>query len=310
MAPSLVMISLEEFKLFHKMDRRLYTLLTKDLWRDPLESMRIMALWLWLERSSFNKVINKILASPQFLINELADEAMTCLNFPNTTSFLPLSETNDIPLTQSLMDNYISLQFLHENRLTAIHGTARALTEVCVRALADIMQQAIERNAAHHLAETQMLISTLVQPSGFDGLRIDGGGGVDINKPLPPIGSKAAEVVHPDDRTMFVTFSKGYPVGEREIQEFFNRIYGDCIESLYMQEVQPGEQSLFARIVFYSPSSIELILSGVGKAKFTINGKHVWMRKFVPKRRRFSLPPPLLPRPPDMLAGSAPPISP
>ncbi|KAL6957343.1 hypothetical protein U1Q18_049564, partial [Sarracenia purpurea var. burkii] len=55
MAPSLVMISLEEFKLFHKMDRRLYTLLTKDLWRDPLESMRIMALWLWLERSSFNK---------------------------------------------------------------------------------------------------------------------------------------------------------------------------------------------------------------------------------------------------------------
>ncbi|KAL6998806.1 hypothetical protein U1Q18_042525 [Sarracenia purpurea var. burkii] len=162
MAPSLVMISLEEFKLFHKMDIRLYTLLTKDLRRDPLESMRIMALWLWLERSSFNK-------------------------------------------------------FLHENRLTAIHGTARALTEVYVRALADIMQQAIERNAAHHLAETQMLISTLVQPGGFDGLRVDGGGGVDINKPLPPIGSKAAEVVHPDDRTMFVTFSKGYPVGEREI---------------------------------------------------------------------------------------------
>ncbi|KAL6989023.1 hypothetical protein U1Q18_014775 [Sarracenia purpurea var. burkii] len=162
MATSSLNISPEEFKLFHKMDRRLYTLLTKDLWRDPLESMRIMALWLWLERSSFNKVINKILASPQFLINELADEAMTCLNCLNTTSFLPLSETNDIPLTQNLIDNYISLQFLHENRLTTIHGTARALTEVCVRALADIMQQAIERNAAHHLAETQMLISTLV----------------------------------------------------------------------------------------------------------------------------------------------------
>ncbi|KAL7194001.1 hypothetical protein ACSBR2_025610 [Camellia fascicularis] len=278
-----MVISTEEFKIFHEMDRRLYTILTKDLWRDPLESMRIIALWLWLERSSFKNIISKILSLTQFLINELADEAVTCLNCLNANPFLSFYEAIHIPLTQNLMDNEISLNYFHENRVTAIQGISKVISDVCARAFTDLMQQAIERNAA------KMLVPSLVQPD-FVRLRL---GGVEMIKPP---GTRAFEV-HPDERTMFVTFSKGYPVAEREIREFFTRIYGDCIESLYMQEVQPGEQSLFARIVFYLPCSIELILNGVEKVKFTINGKHVWMRKFVPKRRRSSSPPPLLPPP-------------
>ncbi|XP_058213504.1 uncharacterized protein LOC131325327 isoform X2 [Rhododendron vialii] len=289
MATTTIFITSEEFKLFHNIDRRLYTHLTKDLYRDPVESMRVMALWLWLERSScFTRIIKRILSLPLILINELADEAVTCLNCLTANPFLILSDSNDIPLTQNLMSNEITLQYFHENRLTAIQGITKTITEVCVRALSDIMHEAMERNSAQNLAETQMLVSSLVQP-GFDRLRI---GEFEI-RAKPP---HEVTVVHPDDRTMFVTFSKGYPVGEREIREFFTQIYGDCIESLYMQEVQVGEQSLFSRIVFYSPSFIDLILKGEGKVKFTINGKHVWMRKFVPKHRAL-LPPPLLLRP-------------
>ena len=78
---------------------------------------------------------------------------------------------------------------------------------------------------------------------------------------------------------------KDCPVYEWEVREFFTRTYGDCIESLHMQQVLlPNEQSLFARIVCHSASAIEVILNGMNKAKFTINGKHVWVRKFVPKR--------------------------
>ncbi|XVE70711.1 hypothetical protein DITRI_Ditri10aG0092600 [Diplodiscus trichospermus] len=78
--------------------------------------------------------------------------------------------------------------------------------------------------------------------------------------------------VPPEDRTMFVTFSKGIP-----------------IESLHMQEVRPDKQSLFARIFCHSASAIEVILDGRGKAKFTVNGNHVWARKFVPKPLKPSL---------------------
>ncbi|XP_047947277.1 uncharacterized protein LOC125193512 [Salvia hispanica] len=100
---------------------------------------------------------------------------------------------------------------------------------------------------------------------------------------------KATNEVSRNERTMFVTFSKGYPVNEYEVKLFFERVFGNCIESFHMQEVSnPEEQSLYAKIVFLRPAFIRAILNGAMKAKFTINGKHVWMRKFVPKNNRHS----------------------
>ncbi|KAK6248783.1 hypothetical protein QUC31_020348 [Theobroma cacao] len=280
-------VSQEEFNAFHTIDRKLYTLLVINLWRDPVESMQVIALWLWLERVGFKNVVQKILSLPYILTNELADEAVTCLDVINNDQLASLSEGNDIPLMQSLIDRDLSLQFFNKHRLIATQGIARIVNEVCIRALRDIMQHAIERNATRSLADSQKVMShSLQQPTVQSGLpQVGFGPGADVELPW----TQESEVP-PDDRTMFVTFSKGYPVHEWEVREFFTRAYGDCIESLHMQEVPPDEQSLFARIVFRSESAIEIILSGMSKAKFTINGKHVWARKFVPKRLKPSLP--------------------
>ena len=283
MASSSSFVSQEEFNTFYTIDRKVYTLLVINLWRDPVESMQIMALWLWLERVGFNNVVHKMLSLPYTLVNELADEAIICLNCINTNQIPTSSETNDIPLTQSLMEKEISLQFFLENRLNGIVGIAKIVNEVCIRALSDIMQQAVERNASQSLVESQMLMmppsASIHQSLVHPGLR----------QPARTLGNE----VPADDRTMFVTFSKGYPVHEWEVREFFTRSYGDCIESLHMQEVQPHQQALFARIVFHNASNMEMILGGLGKVKFIINGKHVWARKFVPKRARSSLLPQL-----------------
>ncbi|XVF35133.1 hypothetical protein REPUB_Repub18cG0118600 [Reevesia pubescens] len=275
-------VSQVEFNSFHRIDRELYTLLVINLWREPVESIQVMALWLWLERVGFKNVVHKILSLPYILVNELADEAVACLNIINNDQLASLSEGNDIPLMQSLMDQEdLSLQFFYENRLIATQGIARIVNEVCMRALRDIMQHAIERNAAQSLADNHQLQQPMVRL----GLPQMGFGPADVELPWTEENE-----VPPDDRTMFVTFSKGYPVYEWEVREFFSRAYGDCIESLHMQEVLPNGQSLFARIVFHSVSAIEAILNGMGKVKFTINGKHVWARKFVPKRLKPSLP--------------------
>lgn len=275
--------------MFHSIDRELYTLLAINLWRDPVESVQIMAFWLWLERTGFNNVVKNILPLPYILINELADEAVTCLNCINNERFASSSENHDIPLMQSMMDKEISLRFFHDNRLNATQGVAKIANDVCIRALSDIMQQAIERNAAQSIVDSQKMEANPFQQSlahpGFSKMRFGPGD-------MPQPWTKENEVP-PDDRTMFVTFSKGYPVQEREVREFFSRGYGDCIESLYMQDVPSSEQSLFARIVFNSASTIDMILNGMGKVKFTINGKHVWARKFVPKRTKSLLIPSL-----------------
>ncbi|GMY36452.1 Rho guanine nucleotide exchange factor [Fagus crenata] len=281
-------VSQEEFNTFHTIDRKLYTFLVINLWRDPVESMQVMALWLWLEHMGFDNIVLTMLSLPYTLINELADEAIICLNCIHTNQISSSSENNDIPLIQSLMEKEISLQFFLENRLKGIVGIAKIVNE-----------QAIDRNAAQSLTESQMIMQPSIHQSlVHPGLCSVGLGGGGLVQPRAP-----GIEVPTDDRTMFVTFSKGYPVQEWEVRDFFTRSFGDCIESLHMQEVQqPHQQSLFARIIFHKASTMEMILNGMGKVKFTINGKHVWGRKFVPKRAKSSLLPPL---PPSHMPGTS-----
>nr|GMD50597.1 RNA-binding protein Musashi Rbp6 like [Ipomoea batatas] len=86
-----------------------------------------------------------------------------------------------------------------------------------------------------------------------------------------------------DDRTMYATFSNGYPVFDWELWGYFIGMYGDCVESISMQAVKPNEQSMFALIVFSSPRIVHLILRGRETANFTIKGKEVWIRKCIRK---------------------------
>ncbi|KAL5564515.1 hypothetical protein UlMin_027679 [Ulmus minor] len=264
-----VYVSQHDFNVFHSIDRELYTLMVITLLRDPAESLQIMALWIWLEQKGFKNVVKQMLSFPHFLINELAEEALSFLNFilaGNAASFS--YENGDMSVIQSLMEKELAFHFFYENRINAAQEIAKIVKEVCVRALSDIMARPIlERSAAltKELAQKshQMAIGSPVAVASTAG-----GSSVEI---------------HPDDRTMFVTFSKGYPVSEWELENFLTVNYGNCLESIHMQEVGKNEQSLFARIVFVSPTTIEKILDGSVKVKFAINGKHVWMRKFVQK---------------------------
>lgn len=293
-------VTLDEFKLFHGIDRSLYVILIRDLVRDPLECLYIMGLWLWLERAGFYHFISKILSLPTFLINELADEAVTCIKCTNT-QFPFLSESTEIPLTHSLVKKDISLQYFHENHLSAFQEIESLVRGVCIPSLSDIL----EKDCCGGNVKTPMKGLTMVpshaastsgassvrEPSSIDNLLIQSAASLGIvgGGDSPPSRGKArAGEVSRNERTMFVTFSKGYPVTEIEVRQFFNRLFGNCIDSFHMQEVKPDEQSLYAKIVFLRPSFIRSILNGVSKAKFTINGKHVWMRKFVPKSNRQS----------------------
>uniref|UniRef100_A0A7N0UVD9 RRM domain-containing protein n=1 Tax=Kalanchoe fedtschenkoi TaxID=63787 RepID=A0A7N0UVD9_KALFE len=104
---------------------------------------------------------------------------------------------------------------------------------------------------------------------------------------MPPIPPHHFPVpLPPEQRTLFVTFSKGYRVNEYELREFITLCFGNCIETLSMQETHGDEQPLYARVVFYRPETTNIVLNGEEKAKFTINGKHVWARKFVPRNPR------------------------
>ncbi|XP_057418387.1 uncharacterized protein LOC130712577 [Lotus japonicus] len=86
-----------------------------------------------------------------------------------------------------------------------------------------------------------------------------------------------------EERTIFMTFSKGYPIFEADLRQYFTSKYGEVVESVLMEDVVPPAQPSFARLVIL-PEAKEVIdnfLTPAGRLGFTINGKHVWARKYV-----------------------------
>ncbi|KAE9615153.1 hypothetical protein Lal_00048395 [Lupinus albus] len=289
--PSTITISYEDFCLFHKMDRKLYWILVINLYRNPTESMQVLAMWLWLERLGYRHLVKKITSLPYTLINEVADETLSCLKYINSTHFsyfsysIPFtSEPCDISLLQSIVDKDISSQSLYDNRDYVLQGVAGVMNNVCVRAFSDIMQHAITGNTIQKTGISQSAKPQQQKPLWFGSIAPSNLHSFSSNM-VQGGGARNRELVASDERTMFLTFSKGYPVEESEVREYFRKVFGDSVvEALYMQEVQPNEQPLFARMIFRNKSTINMIIGGSSKTKLNINGKHVCARKFVPKR--------------------------
>ncbi|XP_073132472.1 uncharacterized protein [Henckelia pumila] len=286
-------VSLEESRIFQKIDRQLYAILVLDLWRNPLECLQVMGLWLWFERIGFSNAICKILSQPSFLINDLADEAIACLKCMESAQFPLQFEATEIPLTQNILQNNVSLKFFHLHRHTAYPEIQTLIMEVYVPVLSDIMEKACCSGSVQTVTGGQNSMQghaassanpMMVAQSSYDGPSMRSFSNINTQVSTPPPQSHVTHANEPAlyERTMFATFSKGYPVSESEIRQFFSRVYGNCVESVHMQEVRADEQALYARVVFHRPAFIESVLNGMNKAKFSINGKHVWMRKFVP----------------------------
>ena len=84
-----------------------------------------------------------------------------------------------------------------------------------------------------------------------------------------------------EGRTLFLTFSSGFPVSEDEVLNVFTELFGNhCVERIEMGTVSPTEQTLFAKLILDSMASVDRILDGRRVQKFRINGKHIWARRY------------------------------
>ncbi|QHO57522.1 hypothetical protein HN51_012098 [Arachis hypogaea] len=135
---SVIEFSQEEFLLFHRTDRELYSVLVFTLSRHPLQSLRVLAFWIWLERLGYRGTIQKILRLVLPDINQVADEAVTCLLCISKVAFFPF---NDIPVMKRLMDEEISLEILHTHRILVLQGVDETEHDVCRKAVGDLMSE-------------------------------------------------------------------------------------------------------------------------------------------------------------------------
>ncbi|KAL8152044.1 hypothetical protein V2J09_021852 [Rumex salicifolius] len=83
------------------------------------------------------------------------------------------------------------------------------------------------------------------------------------------------------DRSIFITFSIGYPLSENQISTFFTRKYGECIEKIYLHYGDTHSyHPLFGRVVFNKRSTPLVILGGGKQVHFTIEGKNLCCKEY------------------------------
>jgi hypothetical protein len=240
--------------MFHTIDRTLFTRLVFNLGRDPAEATQVMALWLWLEMvgKEIDMVYSKILSLPDALLNALVDESVMALACIESDKFpFADSASDNIPLIQNLTKSGASLRFFHENRTGIIRGVTRIINEVCVRAFEDIVRlaQGSQEILNFPVNFSGPLMNPLlpacysnsgvgrvhpphqIGPSeilqGFDPYDLSVQRHIlnteigEVLSRLKLSAGKEEKEVPPDDRTIFLTFSKGYPISQIELNEFF-----------------------------------------------------------------------------------------
>ncbi|KAF7822437.1 uncharacterized protein G2W53_027892 [Senna tora] len=328
-----VAVSQDEFNHFHNIDRRLFLCLVVHIGLDATQAMQVMALFMWFERTCGDfSLISKLLKWPNTLLNDLTNEAISVLSCIQNEHYFPSNVTTKnnyaLPLTQKITKSGVTLNFFHQKRVEINQAITNLINNVCCRAFGDIVQHLKHGKVANNnndpimmqqqmmscinpIASRTMVAAQVNEVSSKETMnnqvlevlrRIELGGGA-YNPTTPDVPA--------DDRTIFLTFSKGYPIFESEIRDFFSRRYGDIIEAVYMQEVETMvEQPLYARLVLRGDAinMMEVILGGTRKAKFSINGKHVWARKYVRKTTKSPLiisPPTSLPDSPAASSASA-----
>ncbi|KAM3309080.1 hypothetical protein P3S67_010824 [Capsicum chacoense] len=272
-------ISLEDLHLFHKIDRDVFTRLVVYLSRNPAESLLVLAMWLWFE-GHFPSIIDKMVKLPNDLVNKLAKEGATCLKWLESKVPPVPNEAGDMPFTSIIMKRTVSFNFFYQQRFTMISGIKTLLNKVCVIIFADILHRIIPGQSRIHL-NSPIPIPGFPHPT-FGAITV-------VPRSLDSIipsrglwGWSLKNDAPVDDRTMFLTFSRGFPVTEAEVKELFNSYYGiDCVEHVHM--VPSGSLSdhpLYAKMVVRDVSTIDQILCNGSIAKFKTNGKHVWARKY------------------------------
>ncbi|WOK94533.1 hypothetical protein Cni_G03237 [Canna indica] len=301
-------IPVDAIRAYHSKERQLFSRLVFILGAEPSLAMKVIAFWLWLEENGHRDIIRRITCLDDGALLDVASagkafveslylsfsspghrhqgfrEAAVCgINFYlNGVCQKVLADIQRKADRGLLLAEEISLLHLgatanaQERRNIVEDGVGIQRTRV---AFTDRSAEKDEARSACQVLDVLPARKCIVKDASSSSR----------SKLLSSSSSSSSSLkaqcnMPRDERTLFVTFSNGYPFNEEELHEFFMRHYGD-VEMVTVQEAADGKPPLFAHVTFYSLDALLRVLDGDVKVKFMANGKHLWARRFIPKKK-------------------------
>ncbi|KAJ7947758.1 Rho guanine nucleotide exchange factor [Quillaja saponaria] len=293
-------ITLKQLQDFHTIDRKAFARLVLHLGWDPYQSAKVVAFWNWLEAKGYRYFVKNVLPFSDELFNALAYDAITCLNYlsQNSLSATSIVLYKNVPLMPILLGKEFSVETIFKDREIVKFWIQKYIKNVCERVFRDIVPQnlaygsqalvpiqdslvPLQCGSESNLGYKQECFHSHMAPTVLASPNYsiwDRGTLALMPKTADTVQTQAPLLE--EDRTLFVTFSKGHYISKEELRELLNRKFGNCVESIHMK-VSTKMPSLFATVVLNSPSDVAEILGGKRIAKYSINGKDVWAKRYI-----------------------------
>lgn len=226
---------------FYRLEHEFYQKLVRQLGQDPDRMKWVMALWIWFESIGHHDFIKGVSdCTVEEKVFGLIDEAIVCLE--HLVGRGNPSRESELPLTRSLMTDPLDLGFLIFNRSSAASKVAHYYRKVATVLFDDRVVEEVARDADRPGRRlSALLFGEGTSQQGARSAAVEGPAMPVVERSVAPsLGAAAAPVVQSrlnpmaepwspetnhspeDQRSMFITFSRGYPLTRDEITEFFN----------------------------------------------------------------------------------------
>ncbi|XP_018443311.1 uncharacterized protein LOC108815158 [Raphanus sativus] len=227
-------------------------------------------------------LISNLASSQDAVVNMVAEQVVTCMmclsceDFSAFVAYLRKCMLSpEVPYITGLTRGRLNLIAIHNNRENILFEMNQHFTRMCIPAFEDIFvgaemyNRAIDARDMAIARRNQMGVSSVFQKGESSNSRFLSG------------------QENADERTIVLSFSRRYPVSREEVHGYFTWRFGEIIEAIHMGGAGRTGQTLYAAaMVLNSPAMIPaIIMEGISTTKFSINGKHVWARKFIPSHK-------------------------
>ena len=196
-------ITWQEKRDFHNIDRQVYTRLVTEIGLDLLTSKKIVAFWFWIETEGFRHLIMNLVSLATPILSAVAMEAITCLDVLYSLGFVDVHE--DTPFMRCLVSQGFSLEAIYERRDRGLKVIERFIKDVCDDVFSDIFPE---------YKANEVKVEDFVpckEESDKSNSAVD-----NYVRQYWDFDSK-------NERTLFITFSKGHPISKPELRNLITR---------------------------------------------------------------------------------------
>ena len=213
-----------------------------DMGTDVQLSKRIVSFWLWLEAEGYEDIVKRLCCHDDELLAHACAEAKVALASLNSDS-LQSGSLGVIPITARLSGCRSSLFNISKNKDSVSKDISGLCNGVCSVIFKDILEEkglkADNNNTcdeSHDIKTTGQVVRKWFRPMGQGMNQQGGAAGLPGLSPINgPLLTRARSKLNPfakewnpwqerapeEDRSLFITFSNGYPLSNFQLWQFF-----------------------------------------------------------------------------------------